>query len=320
MKSQTFGRQAPAFTLVELLVVIGIIGVLAAVILPAVNAAREAGRRTTCQNNMRQVALATLSYENQFNKLPAGRSKDNKHGFFIRILPNMEESTTADRYNFKLPWSDVNNRSAASQSIALLICPSVGEDREAISDFSPVLGVGANVHQALWQGRPRHSSQPSVSDPARLNGIILDVDERRSAKVTDGMSKTVLFAECSGRPQFYIREIAGQGAVPGRWAAPLSNLRVNVCSTVPAPAIPYPLESDGTPKKIPPSMINFINGFGSELQNQPGPEIYSFHSGGANLAFGDAAVRFISDTVSEEALLSILTAQDGDVVDDALLQ
>ena len=68
------------------------------------------------------------------------------------------------------------------------------------------------------------------------------------------------------------------------------------------------------PKMLKPSAINFINSYGDV-----GPEIYSFHSGGANFAFGDATVRFIADSVSEDALISIITAQDGDVVDDALL-
>jgi prepilin-type processing-associated H-X9-DG protein len=69
-------------------------------------------------------------------------------------------------------------------------------------------------------------------------------------------------------------------------------------------------------------MMNFTHGYGAEQPNssQPGSEIYSFHSGGANMAFGDAAVRFISDSVDENALLSILTAQDRDLVDSSLLQ
>jgi prepilin-type N-terminal cleavage/methylation domain-containing protein len=322
MKSRAFGRQAPAFTLVELLVVIGIIGILAAVILPAVNAAREAGRRTTCQNNIRQIALATLSYENQFKKLPPGRAANGlpPRGFYSWILPNLEETTVASRYNNKLAWNDPQNQPASDVTIPLFLCATVGEERGAITDYSPVLGVSANVHQAVWQGEQRHPSQPGVMDPVRLFGIILETDERRSAKVTDGMSKTVLLAECAGRPQYYIRGLAGQGSVQGRWASPQSNLRVSVSAALPPPSIPYPLESDGTPKKIPPAMMNFINGFAAEQGNHPGPEIYSFHSGGANLAFGDATVRFISDSISEETLLYILTAQDGDVVDDAQLQ
>jgi prepilin-type processing-associated H-X9-DG protein len=303
--------------LVELLVVIGIIGVLAAVILPAVNGARESAQRTRCQNNMRQVALATLQYDTQFKKLPPARTRAPNgaelHGFLVHILSNLEEKTVVDRYDFKKPW---NQNPASEIPVAAFVCGSVGEERGAITDYSPIIGVHGAVYDAIRAGQKRHPKQPARMSPKPLNhepGIVLDVDSRRTAKVLDGMTHTILLAESGGRPQFYIANAAPPSApaVQGRWAAPQSSIMVNICSRSPATGIPNPNQAQ-------PAMMNFINGFGAA--QQPGPEIYSFHSGGGNFAFGDASVRFIADTISEDALISLLTAQDGDVVDSAFLE
>src|SRR5688572_26311561 len=102
MKSPAFRRHAAGFTLVELLVVIAIIGILVALILPAVNMARESGRRTDCMNKMRNLAQATLTYEGQFRRLPPARTRasngSDMHGFFIHIMANLEETGIMDRY------------------------------------------------------------------------------------------------------------------------------------------------------------------------------------------------------------------------------
>ncbi len=130
----------PAFTLVELLVVIAIIGVLVALLLPAVQAAREAARRAQCMNNLKQVALAALSYEERTGLLPSAGDvtlqKDKtrnvtifnhtggrQFGWLVFILPELEEQTRFDLFKLKV---NVFNQPAAAigTSIATLNCPS----------------------------------------------------------------------------------------------------------------------------------------------------------------------------------------------------
>jgi prepilin-type N-terminal cleavage/methylation domain-containing protein/prepilin-type processing-associated H-X9-DG protein len=314
MKSRSFARQAPGFTLVELLVVIAIIGILVGLILPAVNGARESGRRLQCQNNMRNVALATLQYENQFKKFPPARTLNSKgklelHGFFIHILNNLEEKTITDRYDMKKAWNDPANLPATSIAIPAFVCPSVGEDRGPIVDFAPLLGVRGTVYDSIRKGQQRHPSQPRRMTPTLgyEPGIILDLDSRRVANLKpDGMSNTVMFVECGGRPQHFVGGVPRGNGGEGRWADPQSYVMVDASSAT--PRFPPPDE------KAAPGMMNFVN-----AHPNFGSEIYSFHSGGANMAFGDGTVRFIADTASDDALISLFTAQDGDLIDSTVL-
>jgi prepilin-type N-terminal cleavage/methylation domain-containing protein len=86
------GRQRSAFTLVELLVVIAIIGILIALLLPAIQAAREAARRSQCSNNMKQMGLAALNFESSRKGLPPFRIGDHEQTWMVLILPYMEET------------------------------------------------------------------------------------------------------------------------------------------------------------------------------------------------------------------------------------
>src|SRR3954471_1532815 len=107
-------RQQMAFTLVELLVVIAIIGILVALLLPAIQAAREAARRTTCQNHMKQLGLATLNYEVSRKQLPPSKSSvfivgptgatQVQHSTIQYILSYMEETAIAEKWDFKKSW------------------------------------------------------------------------------------------------------------------------------------------------------------------------------------------------------------------------
>ena len=95
------GTRRAAFTLVELLVVIGIIGMLTALILPAVQSARESGRRTQCANNVKQLAFAALAYEQSKGALPSGGTAVNETSVFVYLLPHIEEDAIFRQYDFK---------------------------------------------------------------------------------------------------------------------------------------------------------------------------------------------------------------------------
>ena len=122
-----WGRHTQAFTLVELLVVIAIIGILVALLLPAVNSARAAVRRTACSNNLRQIALALINHHEAQGRLPAGSPTCcTVPGslWTTSIFPYLEEQAAHDRIRFDVPFNDRANLQAVQQVISIFICPS----------------------------------------------------------------------------------------------------------------------------------------------------------------------------------------------------
>jgi prepilin-type N-terminal cleavage/methylation domain-containing protein len=122
------------FTLVELLVVIAIIGMLVALLLPAVNSARESGRRVQCANNAKQIGLAAIEYQENYGTFPPGvtlpRGQDptntTQYGpnWIIRILPYLESNELSKAFNLNKPISDASNARARATSLSTLLCPS----------------------------------------------------------------------------------------------------------------------------------------------------------------------------------------------------
>ena len=127
-------RKRPGFTLIELLVVIAIIAVLVALLLPAVQQAREAARRTQCKNNLMQIGIALHNYEMRHECLPPGSIDPNRPirneakgyhvGWIVQVLPDLDNSNIYQRFNFSVGVYDQANNAPRGVKIASLFCPS----------------------------------------------------------------------------------------------------------------------------------------------------------------------------------------------------
>ena len=202
----TFGlRPLHGFTLVELLVVIAIIGVLIGLLLPAVQSAREAGRRMACSNNLKQVGLAVALSDDITKTFPAGRltRDENDVSWSFRILPFMEEQAIFDARNpnHTVACWDASNATAFRTPVAGFFCPSrraPAADRNFDNNNQPpvVEGVAAGGDFAANAGT-YFNYAPSADgsiDPKQA-GPIHTFSKVRGAQVTDGLSKTFAVGE-----------------------------------------------------------------------------------------------------------------------------
>lgn len=186
-----------AFTLVELLVVIAIIGILVALLLPAVQAAREAARRSSCANNARQVVLAVHNFESALRTFPASRNGAGGWSAQVVLLPYLEESAIGQSVDFAVSYSGATIAGTATKvagsRIATYLCPSEKNDVQRVdtakNEFHYPLNYATNM--GIW----------FVYDPATRTGgegTFFPGSQLRTADITDGMSKTICLAEVKG--------------------------------------------------------------------------------------------------------------------------
>ena len=319
-----------AFTLVELLVVIAIIAMLVTLLLPAVQAAREAARRSQCLNNMRQMGLGLFNYESARGRLPsAGQAKrggdgasagqnvfftdgrrlesfaDASHSVQTHILPFMEESGLADlfdmQHRYDVEPSVATNQLGSQQGVATFVCPSTG----GRSHNQDAQGYGYTDYSAPVTVKPGLSGDPNQPRyKCALNG-----DSNRKIKsITDGTSKTVAIAEDAGRVDvdrggFMVikTESMDDGTDANRrswaWADPDNAFNVDTLIN----NNPTPL---GGPEDCPWSVVNC----------GANEETFSFHPGGAHLTFCDGHVQFVSDDIEARIFVAMMSKNGGEVV------
>ena len=294
-------RSTRGFTLVELLVVIAIIGVLVALLLPAVQAAREAARRSQCSNNLKQLSLALHNYENTLGTLPPSGIDSNQMSWVVMLLPYFEQQNLFSQFNFNKGSWQAFNRTTLVQGVRLkaIICPDLTTKADSYSVFAttPDESTVSALHYYAVLG-PNGPTAAGTNQPYIVQGV----DQG--------------FGFCAAQGAF------GQGRWDGANVIPLNNpLRTFIDGTsntlllgeMAWPKYPYwrpwtrgyyP-DSRGTLLYASKNVRNPINSKFSDPWNDA--SFGSLHPGGAMFSRADASVGFVRqniDMVSYRALAS----------------
>ncbi len=217
-----------AFTLVELLVVIAIIGVLISLLLPAVQAAREAARRSSCANNLRQAGIGLLNYESSVKRLPPSIvlngsvstvTWDGGWSVLARILPYMEQTNLFAECDFSTNKEEPANQPAISLTLPVYLCPSMINTGVSMHDYgqSGVTGYGVCMGDwFIWGGFGGQQNR-SAFGPNRSRSL---------AEFTDGLSQSLAISEVKSYQPTYICDNAQLSLV-------------NNANNVPSPSADY---------------------------------------------------------------------------------
>jgi prepilin-type N-terminal cleavage/methylation domain-containing protein len=302
-------RWSRGFTLIELLVVIAIIGVLVALLLPAVQSAREAGNRAKCQNNLKQLGLAAMQYHDTFNAFPSGwycmvptyDSTGNNitnggdsncatvstpytnymWGLLPSLFGKLEQGNLFNEMNFNLPPTNLENSTSIRRTLDVLVCPSnrrpdtsgttTTTQRIAPSDYRGNMAGGMVL--------PDTNGPCPTQDPTNPyclyfdNGVTYQNSSVNIADITDGTTNTILIGE----------------SLTGNWSwATNCCVRTNVDRTINKPIV------------------------------QGGISYYTYwmskHPGQVNFVNCDGSIRPVNQTINKLVLNKIMTRNGGDVV------
>ncbi len=310
-------RTRSGFTLIELLVVIAIIGVLVSLILPAVQQAREAARRTQCKNNLRQMTLALLQYEEALQRFPSGWTCNGTLVDCVDYAPSplmwnglteifryAEQGNLYNEINFEVSFEtslpltplDQENRTAVLRSLDLFVCPSnqrAGLEQSTLNSLDEeqrlILAMGKTDYRAnMAAGMRVNPDDPTFIPDANdidswnyTNGLMFRNSEVRYAGITDGSSNTVILGE----------------SLLGEWP-----LATSCCVRT--------AENRQINQPIP------VLGFDGETVQNSYTYWSSKHPNQVHFAFCDGGVRLIEETIDRVVLNSMMTRSGGETISD----
>ncbi len=315
-----------AFTLIELLVVIAIIAILVALLLPAVQQAREAARRSSCKNNLKQIGLAMHNYHDVYNMFPAGylrlnsRNSSPSYGWGMSLLPYLEQPALYDGLqggirSLRVVASGSNADAALLQTpLSALRCPS--DVTPALNNlrfwgsggWSPSMNPQIGISTANFTGVAT-SNYVAVIGPGGFGSVLGDETPagsgnyeyrdlrgmfwgnsfRRMRDVTDGTSLTLLIGERDG------------GRFENNTRQSLAGVWVGIGNGV-------------TLEQAYQVFINGQNGINSLIAHTESRGASSFHAGGAQFVFADGSVHFLSENISMVTYRRLCQRDDGLVV------
>lgn len=300
-------RRAVGFTLVELLVVIAVIGVLVALLIPAIQSARETSRRAQCQGHLNQLGVGFGKYESAKKRWPAGKKwsgPPNDPASYAMawssfILDTIEENTLSDSMNYKKPFTDPVNLPYTTTVIPIYLCPSTSDIEEHRTTDGHLVNLGGMPGEGLAcidylgiSGPDKDSKNPITKKIyGRQRGVLIgtkglplaveliEPPPITSAKITDGLAYTICVTECSGRGVSI--KNGAIDAPHGAWAS-----GSNVSHT------------DGQVNGSKTPKVWFAE------------QIHADHPGGANVLKCDGSVGFLRNDV-DKAVVRWMASRDG---------
>jgi prepilin-type N-terminal cleavage/methylation domain-containing protein len=323
------------FTLVELLVVIAIIGVLVALLLPAIQSAREAARRTQCKNNMRQLGLAVLNYETTNKVLPPAYHRNNgkmgDHSLFAFLLPYIEQTALAGQWDMQKNWhhndytQSCNFALQANTDMSVFKCPTVPDAgsrrKHNTCDYSVCIRFVENTKRLLINAgriRDRGELNPlrgvySPGDNDNVNNAVINTDNwysmlgiswyRRVSGGTPTYNPVRISQVTDGTSNTFM--LFEQAGVPDYY-----DQHRNVDHEKKAQGDSW------ADHEIFFDVGHNLAQCGYKLFNcHNGDEIYGFHGNGAMFTMGDSAVRLIFDDIDSDVFTSLFTREGDDMVD-----